>query len=75
MFDVVRSANSSSYNYANPVRRDTVSTGSSGDNVTFRFSTDNPGPWLLHWCEVLFFLRRILLMHLPLSHIDWHLKM
>ncbi|KAF8707045.1 hypothetical protein AX14_013719 [Amanita brunnescens Koide BX004] len=50
-FDVVRSAGSSSYNYANPVRRDTVSTGSSGDNVTFRFSTDNPGPWFLH-CHI-----------------------
>jgi iron transport multicopper oxidase len=31
------------------VRRDVVSTGVSGDNVTFRFTTDNPGPWILHW--------------------------
>ena len=49
-FDVVRVAGSSEYNYANPVRRDTVSTGSSSDNVTIRFTTDNPGPWILHWC-------------------------
>jgi FtsP/CotA-like multicopper oxidase with cupredoxin domain len=33
------------------VRRDTVSTGNStaGDKVTFRFTTDNSGPWFLHW--------------------------
>ena len=48
-FSVVRSAGSSTYNYANPVRRDTVSTGTPGDNVTIRFETDNTGPWLLHW--------------------------
>jgi iron transport multicopper oxidase len=50
-FDVVRSAGSSSYNYANPVRRDVVSTGITGDNVTIRFVTDNPGPWFLH-CHI-----------------------
>ena len=48
-FDVVRSAGSTTYNYANPVRRDVVSIGSSGDNVTIRFVTDNAGPWFLHW--------------------------
>jgi iron transport multicopper oxidase len=39
------------YNYVNPLRRDTVSTGlaSAGDNVTIRFTTDNSGPWILHW--------------------------
>ncbi len=49
-FDVVRSAGSGAYNYADPVRRDVVSTGVDGDNVTIRFVTDNGGPWLLHWC-------------------------
>ncbi|KAJ7182989.1 laccase [Mycena crocata] len=49
-FHVVRSAGSSKYNWKNPVIRDTVSTGSAaaGDNVTFRFVTDNAGPWFLH---------------------------
>lgn len=50
-FDVVRSAGSSTYNYVNPVRRDVVSIGESGDNVTIRFTTDNPGPWILH-CHI-----------------------
>ncbi|KAJ6628271.1 phenoloxidase [Mycena sp. CBHHK59/15] len=56
-FHVVRSAGSSTYNWNNPVIRDTVSTGSAaaGDNVTFRFVTDNAGPWFLH------------------CHIDYHL--
>jgi len=50
-FDVVRSAGSSTYNYANPVRRDVVSIGGAGDNVTIRFTTDNSGPWFLH-CHI-----------------------
>ncbi|KAG5634298.1 Acyl-coenzyme A oxidase 2 [Sphagnurus paluster] len=50
-FDVVRSAGSSVYNYDNPVRRDVVSTGVAGDNVTIRFATDNAGPWILH-CHI-----------------------
>lgn len=51
-FSVVRSANSTTYNYANPVRRDTVSIGSyTTDNTTIRFTTDNPGPWILH-CHI-----------------------
>ncbi|KAG6895702.1 hypothetical protein C0992_013184 [Termitomyces sp. T32_za158] len=50
-FDVVRSAGSSVYNYLNPVRRDVVSTGYTGDNVTIRFTTNNPGPWFLH-CHI-----------------------
>ncbi|KAF8888045.1 Cupredoxin [Infundibulicybe gibba] len=33
------------------VRRDVVSTGLAGDNVTIRFTTDNPGPWILH-CHI-----------------------
>ncbi|KAF9237141.1 laccase lcc6 [Melanogaster broomeanus] len=48
-FHVVRSAGSADYNYVNPVRRDTVASGDLSDNVTIRFTTDNSGPWLLHW--------------------------
>lgn len=50
-FDVVRVAGNSTYNYVNPVKRDTVNLGlqANGDNVTFRFVTDNPGPWFFHW--------------------------
>ncbi|KAJ3829467.1 laccase 1 [Lentinula raphanica] len=50
-FSVIRSAGSSDYNYVDPVRRDVVSTGAVDDNVTIRFTTDNPGPWFLH-CHV-----------------------
>ncbi|TDL18677.1 laccase [Rickenella mellea] len=50
-FVVVRSAGSDQYNYDNPVRRDVVNIGGSGDNVTIRFTTDNPGPWFLH-CHI-----------------------
>ncbi|KAJ7265428.1 laccase [Mycena haematopus] len=52
-FHVVRSAGSSAYNYKDPVIRDVVNTGTAaaGDNVTFRFVTDNPGPWFLH-CHI-----------------------
>jgi iron transport multicopper oxidase len=48
-FDVIRSAGKSTYNFVNPPRRDVVSNGNLGDNVTIRFVTDNPGPWFLHW--------------------------
>ncbi|KAL0957106.1 hypothetical protein HGRIS_003199 [Hohenbuehelia grisea] len=50
-FSVVRSAGSTSYNFENPVRRDVVSIGNPGDEVTIRFKTDNPGPWLFH-CHI-----------------------
>ncbi|KAF9022011.1 laccase [Hymenopellis radicata] len=50
-FDVVRSAGSSAYNYENPPRRDVVNIGTTGDNVTIRFTTDNAGPWFLH-CHI-----------------------
>ncbi|KIL66529.1 multicopper oxidase [Amanita muscaria Koide BX008] len=50
-FAVIRSANSSALDFAHPVRRDVVDTGVQGDNVTFRFTTDNPGPWFLH-CHI-----------------------
>ncbi|OBZ65410.1 Laccase-4 [Grifola frondosa] len=55
-FSVVRVAGSDTYNYDNPVQRDTVSTGVAGDNVTIRFTTDNPGPWFLH-CHIDFHLQ------------------
>nr|QMP96877.1 laccase C precursor [Cerrena sp.] len=51
VFDVVRSAGSDTYNYVNPPRRDVVNIGADGDNVTIRFTTDNPGPWFLH-CHI-----------------------
>jgi iron transport multicopper oxidase len=54
-FHVIRSASSSVYNYNNPVIRDVVNTGFPGDNVTFRFVTDNAGPWFLH-CHIDFHL-------------------
>ncbi|TFK20274.1 laccase 2 precursor [Coprinopsis marcescibilis] len=50
-FSVVRSAGSATYNFANPVQRDVVSAGGAGDNVTIRFRTDNPGPWIMH-CHI-----------------------
>ncbi|EIN05347.1 laccase [Punctularia strigosozonata HHB-11173 SS5] len=50
-FDVIRAAGQSDYNFDNPPRRDVVSTGTIGDNVTIRFFTDNAGPWFLH-CHI-----------------------
>nr|AFI41890.1 laccase 3 [Steccherinum murashkinskyi] len=50
-FWVVRSAGSSTYNYNDAILRDVVNIGSTGDNVTIRFVTDNPGPWFLH-CHI-----------------------
>ncbi|KAF8263781.1 laccase [Lactarius quietus] len=50
-FWVVRSAGNSNYNFVDPVVRDVVSTGNTGDNVTIRFFTDNPGPWFFH-CHI-----------------------
>ncbi|KAJ7625705.1 laccase [Roridomyces roridus] len=51
-FWVVRSAGNTSYNYVDPVIRDVVSTGPDvTDNVTFRFVTNNAGPWFLH-CHI-----------------------
>ncbi|KAI1785170.1 laccase [Ganoderma leucocontextum] len=50
-FSVVRSSGQVTPNYVNPVRRDTVNIGNVGDNVTIRFETDNPGPWMLH-CHI-----------------------
>ncbi|KAJ7438290.1 Cupredoxin [Mycena galericulata] len=51
-FHVVRSAGNSTYNWDNPVIRDVTSTGNSTDDLTtFRFTTDNAGPWFLH-CHI-----------------------
>ncbi|KAJ7098631.1 laccase lcc5 [Mycena belliarum] len=54
-FHVIRSAGSSEYNFKDPVIRDVVNTGFGGDNTTFRFVTDNAGPWFLH-CHIDFHL-------------------
>ncbi|KAH9963956.1 laccase [Lactifluus volemus] len=50
-FYVVRSAGNNSYNFVDPVVRDVVSIGNTGDAVTIRFFTDNPGPWFFH-CHI-----------------------
>ncbi|KAJ7789560.1 laccase A [Mycena olivaceomarginata] len=51
-FHVVRSAGNATYNWDNPVIRDVVNTGNSTDDLTtFRFKTDNAGPWILH-CHI-----------------------
>jgi len=73
-FDVIRSAGSSTYNFVNPPRRDVISIGGAGDEVTIRFRADNPGPWFLHWYVPRFscVLPR---SYTPYSHIDWHLEL
>ncbi|KAG9316052.1 Cupredoxin [Chiua virens] len=51
-FSVVRVSGSKTTNFVNPVRRDVVSMGTDpSDNVTIRFRTDNPGPWIIH-CHI-----------------------
>uniref|UniRef100_A0A8H7Y8Y7 Laccase n=1 Tax=Psilocybe cubensis TaxID=181762 RepID=A0A8H7Y8Y7_PSICU len=50
-FSVVKSAGETKPNYLNPLRRDVVSAGDIGSNVTIRFVTDNPGPWIMH-CHI-----------------------
>ncbi|KAG2092557.1 laccase [Suillus cothurnatus] len=50
-FDVVQSAGNSTFNYVNPVRRDVVSAGSTGQQMVIRWTTDNSGPWFLH-CHI-----------------------
>ncbi|KAI5980789.1 multicopper oxidase-domain-containing protein [Pisolithus albus] len=68
-FWVVRSWNSTVYNYVNPVIRDTVNIGQNTDNVTIRFVTDNAGPWFLHCC--MFSLDAINHMQLNCSLAAW----
>ncbi|KAI0786920.1 multicopper oxidase [Abortiporus biennis] len=50
-FHVVRSAGNSSYNFVNPIVRDTVNIGEATDEVTIRFDTTTPGPWIFH-CHI-----------------------
>ncbi|KAF8351842.1 laccase [Amanita rubescens] len=50
-FAVTRSAGTTEVNTWNPPVRDVVNAGFAGDNITFRFRTDNPGPWFLH-CHI-----------------------
>ncbi|KAJ7513132.1 laccase, partial [Mycena galericulata] len=51
-FQVIRSAGTNEMNFVNPPVRDVVNTGLAlTDNVTFRFRTDNPGPWFVH-CHI-----------------------
>jgi len=48
-FDVIQSANSAQRNFVNAIKRDVVAIN--GGNVTVRFFTDNPGPWIFH-CHI-----------------------
>ncbi|KAF9445940.1 multicopper oxidase [Macrolepiota fuliginosa MF-IS2] len=55
-FSVIRSADSGTFSFLNPIRRDVVNTGETeGDYTSIRFRTDNPGPWILH-CHIDFHL-------------------
>lgn len=48
-FWVVKSNSSDVMNLVNPPRRDVAAAGAAG--ATFRFVTDNPGPWFFH-CHI-----------------------
>ncbi|RXW13760.1 hypothetical protein EST38_g12094 [Candolleomyces aberdarensis] len=50
-FSVIKSADSNTFNFENPVRRDVVSIGGVGQFAVIRFVTDNPGPWIFH-CHI-----------------------
>ncbi|KAG9308058.1 laccase [Chiua virens] len=56
-FHVIRTSANHTPNFIDPIRRDVVSMGSQAQrsNITFRFVTDNPGPWILH-CHIDFHL-------------------
>jgi iron transport multicopper oxidase len=47
-FYVIKTANSTQYNFIDPIQRDTISSGLEDDEAIIRFRTDNPGPWFLH---------------------------
>jgi iron transport multicopper oxidase len=47
-FYVIKTPQSNTVNFDNPMRRDTVSSGMEDEEVIIRFTTDNPGPWFLH---------------------------
>ncbi|KAK0440796.1 laccase 1 [Armillaria borealis] len=53
-FDVVKSADSDTYNFHDPARGDTTSVAEK-NLTTIRFRTDNSGPWFLH-CHIEFHL-------------------
>ncbi|KAG7095341.1 hypothetical protein E1B28_006102 [Marasmius oreades] len=53
-FDVIKTMDNPTYNFKNPVRRDTVTVGPN-DLTSIRFTTDNAGPWFLH-CHIEFHL-------------------
>ncbi|KAF6746309.1 laccase LCC3-2 [Ephemerocybe angulata] len=55
-FSVVKSAESTEFNYVDPVRRDVVTTGIGMNTTVIRFVADNPGPWIFH-CHIEFHLR------------------
>ncbi|KAF8351839.1 Cu-oxidase-domain-containing protein [Amanita rubescens] len=58
-FAVTRSGGSATVNTLNPPLRDVVSGGFGGDaGISFRFRTDNPGPWFLH-CHIDFHFGRV----------------
>jgi iron transport multicopper oxidase len=64
-FDVILGTDATVPNFVNPPRRDVINSASgvfrlfeirltpkqtvSGGNTTFRFFTNNPGAWFLHW--------------------------
>ncbi|KAH8093244.1 laccase 1 [Cristinia sonorae] len=77
VFDVVRSAGSTVYNYDNPIRRDVVSTGGAGDNVTIRFTVRIIHIYLLHlrtdWFRLVMQTDNAGPWFLH-CHIDWHLE-
>ncbi|KAA1479404.1 laccase [Dentipellis sp. KUC8613] len=51
-FFVLRSSGNGTYNFVDPVVRDTVAMGNTpGDDIVIRFVTDNAGPWFLH-CHI-----------------------
>jgi iron transport multicopper oxidase len=66
-FHVVRSAGNSTYNFDNPVIRDVVSIGNTGDNVTIRFFADNPGPWFFH-CHIDWHLKALAIALDPIPY-------
>ncbi|KAE9392272.1 laccase [Gymnopus androsaceus JB14] len=53
-FSVIKPADSDVYNFVNPVQRDVVPVAA-GNTTSFRFVTNNPGPWFLH-CHIDFHL-------------------
>jgi FtsP/CotA-like multicopper oxidase with cupredoxin domain len=55
-FWVIRSADTD-HDTVNPIKRDTVSNGVNNSSyISIRFTTDNPGPWILH-CHIDFHFR------------------